>query len=152
MNLVVLIGRLTRDPEIRYVQATGNYVTKFGIAVDRTFKTKDGVTADFFNITVWGKQAESCANYLAKGRQVAIQGRIENNNWTGEDGVKHYSTQIVASNVRFLDWGDNKSEGQGAPRSYDQGEDVFMDEETENSVGGLDEAGYRALSDDDVPF
>lgn len=155
MNLAVMIGRLTKDPDIRYIQSTGNYVTRFSIAVDRTFTRKDGVTADFFNIVVWGKQAESCANYLGKGRLVAVKGRIENRSYETNAGEKRYVTEIIAENVQFLDWGDKggkKSNAKNYPEPDNQDEGVFNEEDSSPDTEGLDEAGYRALSDDNVPF
>lgn len=150
MNTVIMIGRLTRDPELRYIASTGNAVTRFAIAVDRPFAKKDAeVTADFFNIVVWGKRAETCANYLAKGRMVALRGRLQNNNYTDKMGNKQYSVEIIADDVQFIDWGDKKMQSgmQTMPNDMtsSQKEDEFMPE-------GLDDEGYRALSDDDVPF
>ena len=140
MNSLTLIGRLTKDPELRYLANTGNAVARFSIAVNRPFAKKDAeVTADFFNVVVWGKRAETCTNYLQKGLQVAIQGRLQNNNYTDKDGVKRYSVEIIAENVEFIDWGDKKGQGNQG----NQGNDSFYD---------IDEAGYRAIQDDDVPF
>ncbi|EHL11114.1 hypothetical protein HMPREF9629_00651 [Peptoanaerobacter stomatis] len=140
MNTVIMIGRLIRDPELRYITSTGNAVTRFSIAVDRAFAAKDAeVTADFFNIVVWGKRAETCVNYLAKGRMVAIRGRLQNNNYTDKDGVKRYSTEIIAEEVKFIDYGDKKQQGNQGNQSEDDFE-------------GMDEEGYRAVNDDDVPF
>ncbi|EHL19445.1 hypothetical protein HMPREF9628_00166 [Peptoanaerobacter stomatis] len=137
MNTVIMIGRLTRDPELRYIASTGNAVTRFSIAVDRAFAAKDAeVTADFFNIVVWGKRAETCANYLAKGRMVAIRGRLQNNNYTDKNGNKQYSVEVIAEEVKFIDWGDKKA---------GNGNDDFMPD-------GIDEEGYRAINDEDVPF
>ena len=137
MNTVIMIGRLTRDPELRYIASTGNAVTRFSIAVDRAFATKDAeVTADFFNIVVWGKRAETCADYLAKGRMVAIRGRLQNNNYTDKNGNKQYSVEVIAEEVKFIDWGDKKA---------GNGNDDFMPD-------GIDEEGYRAINDDSVPF
>ena len=98
MNNVILIGRLTRDPELRYAQS-GMAVTRFGLAVDRPFAKKEdpnAVTADFFNVTIFGKRAETCAQYLAKGRLTAVRGRIQNDNYTDKDGIKRYSVSIIA--------------------------------------------------------
>ena len=79
MNTAILVGRLTKDPELRYSPSTQKPVATFTIAVDRQFKSKDGQKqTDFFNIVVWGPQAESCANYLGKGSQVAVRGSIQN--------------------------------------------------------------------------
>jgi len=140
MNSLTLIGRLTKDPELRYLANTGNAVARFSIAVNRPFAKKDAeVTADFFNIVVWGKRAETCTNYLQKGLQVAIQGRLQNNNYTDKDGVKRYSVEIIAENVEFIDWGDKKGQSNQSNDSFDD-------------IDGIDEAGYRAIQDDDVPF
>ena len=112
MNLVMLIGRLTRDPELKYLPNTGTPVTTFSLAVDKQSSKekrqelieKGEPTADFINIVVWGKQAENCANYLAKGRLVAIQGRIQSRSWETENG-RRYATEVVANQVQFLEWG-----------------------------------------------
>lgn len=111
MNNVVLIGRLTRDPELRYLANTGTPVANFTIAVDRELskekrqeaESKGQPTADFINIVAWGKQAENCANYLKKGRLVAIQGRIQSRSWETENGSRRYATEVVASRVEFLE-------------------------------------------------
>lgn len=148
MNLVLMIGRLTRDPEMRVIQSTGNFVTGFSIAVDRAFKTKDGTDVDFFNVSVFGKQAESCNNYLAKGRLVAVKGRLQNDNYTTRTGEKRYSVNIIADQVQFLDWGDKKPSTSSGDSFMN--DDVFVDEDEEKA--GLDEAGYKSLSDDELPF
>lgn len=121
MNNVVLIGRLTRDPELRYTPS-GTPTCTFTLAVDRGLskdkkkeaESKGYPTADFINIVVWGKQAENCANYLEKGRQVAVHGRIQTRAYDAKDGTKRYVTEVVASNVEFLEWG-NKSNQQDEP-------------------------------------
>ena len=113
MNLVMLIGRLTRDPELRYLPGTGTAVTTFTLAVDRELsrekkqelEEKGEQTADFINIIVFGKSAENCANYLEKGRLVAIQGRIQSRSWETKDGSRRYATEVVANQVQFLEWG-----------------------------------------------
>ena len=113
MNIAVLIGRLTRDPELRYLANTGVPVTTFTLAVDKNLskdkkqemEAKGQPTADFINIVVWGKQAENCANYLEKGRLVAIQGRIQSRSWETKDGSRRYVTEVVANQVQFLEWG-----------------------------------------------
>lgn len=114
MNLVMLIGRLTRDPDLKYLPGTGTAVTTFTLAVDKQLSKekrqelieKGQPTADFINIVVWGKQAENCVNYLAKGRLVAIQGRIQSRSWETEKG-RRYVTEVVANQVQFLEWGKN---------------------------------------------
>jgi len=102
MNKVFLIGRLTRDPELRYTSS--NIATaSFSLAVDRNFTNQNGEReADFINIIVWRKQAENVKNYLTKGSQVAIDGRIQTRSYDGQDGQKRYVTEVVADNVQFL--------------------------------------------------
>jgi single-stranded DNA-binding protein len=137
MNSYICVGRLTKEPELRYIASTGTAVTRFSIAVDRPFAKKDAeVTADFFNVVVWGKTAEHCVNYLAKGRQVALRGRLQNNNYTDKDGVKRYSVEIKAEEVKFIDWGDKKGQGNQSNDSFDD----------------IDDAGYKAINDQDIPF
>ena len=101
MNNVILIGRLTRDPELSYTQ-TQMAICKFTIAVDRPTKAGEEKTADFIRITVFGKQAENCNRYLGKGRQCAVNGRIQTGSYTNKNGVKVETTEVVASNVEFL--------------------------------------------------
>lgn len=117
LNSVNLIGRLTRDPQLRYLP-TGMAVARFNLAVDKDLskdkrkelESKGQATADFINIVVWGKQAENCANYLVKGRLIGIQGRLQSGSYD-KDGVKVYTIDVVAERVQFLEWGDrNKQE------------------------------------------
>lgn len=100
LNRVVLIGRLTKDPELRFL-TTGTAICTFTLAVDRPkYKDKDKET-DFLNCQVWGRMAESCANYLAKGKMAAVDGQIRIETWE-KDGERKYKTVINAENVRFL--------------------------------------------------
>jgi len=102
MNKVMLIGNLTKDPEIRYL-TSGTAVTTFTIAVTRNFTSQQGDRqADFLPIVVWKNLAETCAKYLAKGRMVAVSGRIQTRSYDGKDGQKRYVTEIVADEVQFL--------------------------------------------------
>ena len=110
MNNVVLIGRLTRDPELRYTSGTGYAMCRFTLAIDRglsrekrmEMEQKGQPTADFISITSWGKTAELAANYLSKGRQVAVQGRIQTSSYEGQDGKRIYRTDVVADKVEFI--------------------------------------------------
>lgn len=112
MNTTILIGRLTRDPELRFLPGNETAVTKFAIAVDRglskdkktELQSQGKPTADFINIVVWGKQAENCANYLAKGRMAAIEGSIQTGSYENDKGQRVYTTDVVASKVQFLDY------------------------------------------------
>lgn len=105
MNLVTLIGRTTREVELKYTQSQ-MAVARFSVAIDRG-KDKDGNSkgADFPDVVVFGKQAENCERYLAKGRLVAIQGRLQTGSYE-KDGKKVYTTDVVADRVEFLEWGD----------------------------------------------
>lgn len=106
MNKVILIGRLTADPELRHTQS-GLAVANFTLAVDRGFKGQDGEQkADFIPIVTWRNLAENCAKYLAKGRLVAVSGRIQTGSYTATDGTKRYTTDVVADEVKFLEWSD----------------------------------------------
>jgi len=103
MNKVFLIGRLVRDPELRYTSSNLPVAT-FSIAVNRTFANQNGEReADFINIVVWRKQAENCKNYINQGSQVAIDGRLQTRSYDDQNGQKRYVTEVVADNVQFLD-------------------------------------------------
>ena len=102
MNRVVLIGRLTKDPELRYTPSN-TAVATFTIAVNRPKRQDREQEADFVNIIVWGKQAENCNKYIEKGSKVAIEGRIQTRSYDGADGKKKYVTEVVGENVQFLD-------------------------------------------------
>ncbi|EPY08535.1 single-stranded DNA-binding protein [Paenibacillus sp. E194] len=103
LNRVILIGRLTRDPELRYT-SSGVAVTQFTLAVDRPFSSQGGEReADFIPVVTWRQLAETCANYLRKGRLTAVEGRIQVRNYDNNEGKRVYVTEIIADNVRFLE-------------------------------------------------
>jgi len=109
MNVVVLIGRMVADPELKYTPS-GIAVCSFRIAVDRWTKSESGEKeADFIDITAWRQSAEFAANYLGKGRLVAVHGRIQTRSWVQQDGQKRWKTEVVASDLRGL---DKPKEGQ----------------------------------------
>ena len=136
MNNVSLIGRLTRDPEVRYTAGTQMAVAKFTVAIDDGFGEKK--RTNFIPVTVFGKTAESCEKYLAKGRLVGVQGKIQTGSYTNKDGATVYTTDVVADRVEFLEWGD-RPQGQ----SFGQNQ----------MAGGFDDApaGFSAI-DEDIPF
>ena len=105
MNKAILMGRLTRDPEVRYSQTDSNMaIAKFSLAVDRRYKKQgDEVTADFFNCTAFGKQGEFVEKYLKKGTKIVVIGRIQNDNYTNKDGQKVYSVQIMVEEIEFAE-------------------------------------------------
>lgn len=115
MNNCVLIGRLTRDPEMRYTSESQMAVATFTVAIDRPAKQGKERQADFPRVTVFGKQAESCERFLKKGRLVGVQGRIQTGSYTNKDGNTIYTTDVVADRVEFLQWDDRQGSGQGAP-------------------------------------
>ncbi|MBE3035660.1 MAG: single-stranded DNA-binding protein [Candidatus Atribacteria bacterium] len=105
LNSFIGIGRLTRDPELRYTPG-GKGVCKFGIAINRTYRNQDGNNIEevlFINVTTWGKQAENVSQFLKKGRRVAISGELRSNNWQDKEGNKRTSFEINARTVQFLD-------------------------------------------------
>ncbi len=111
MNKVILMGRLTKDPEVRYTQATNTMVTSFTLAVNRRFvKQGEERQADFINIVAWNKTAEFVSKYFSKGQQVGVIGRIQTRNYDDEQGVKHYITEVIAEEVYFA--GEKKEKAQ----------------------------------------
>lgn len=123
LNKVVLIGRLTRDPEVRYTQS-GKAVTSFDLAVERMVANAQGQKeTDFIPIVTWGKLAETCGNYLNKGRLVAVDGRLQIRTYETESGQKRKVAEVVADGVRFLD----RAKDGGAAASG--GADVFPDDD-----------------------
>ncbi len=104
MNKVILMGRLTKDPDTRYTQTTNTQVTSFTLAVNRRFvKEGEERQADFINIVAWNKTAEFVSKYFKKGQQVAVVGRIQTRNYDDDKGVKHYVTEVIAEEVYFAD-------------------------------------------------
>jgi len=102
VNRICLVGRLTKDPELRYTPA-GKAVASFTLAVDRPFKNQHGEReADFINIVAWGQQGENCANYLAKGKLAAVDGRLQIRAYDGQDGQRRWVTEVITDTVRFL--------------------------------------------------
>lgn len=136
MNSVILIGRLTRDPEVRYVPESQLAVASFTVAIDRPPRKDGPKQTDFPRVTVFGKQAENCERYLAKGRLVGVQGRIQTGSYTNKEGQTVYTTDVVADRVEFLEWGDKKESSGGG---------------SQDRNFGIPE-GFRALEDEDMPF
>ena len=135
MNHIVLIGRLTRDPELRYTP-NGLAVANFDLAVDRPTTNQQGEReTDFIRIVAWQKQAELCANYLKKGRLVAVEGRLQIRNYETQDGQKRKAAEVVAGFVQFLD----KSKEEGAPAAT----------ATDNNSSNEELGGINL---DDLPF
>ena len=140
MNNVILIGRLIKDVELRYTQSSNATYARFTIAVDKGMskdkkqeaEANGQPTADFINIVVWGKQAENCQRYLQKGRNVAIQGRLQSGSYTAQDGTRKFVTEVWAERVQFIEWGEKK-------------------EDHTQPFGQFDEISFET-TDEDIPF
>lgn len=136
MNKVVLIGRLTKDPDLKFAQGTGNAVCKFTIAVNRRFKKEGQPEADFIPITVFGKIAEATANYMVKGSQIGVSGNMQTSTYM-KDNIKVYKTEVIADEVEFLD-SKGKSSGQSNSNT------------STNSPNEYE--GITPIDDSDIPF
>ncbi len=136
MNSVALIGRLTRDPELRYTSNNQMAVANFTLAINRPVKQGQEKQADFPRVTVFGKQAENCEKYLVQGRLVAIQGRIQTGSYKNKNGDTVYTTDVIADRVQFLEYGNNKPPQQ------------TQDAQSNNNYIP---PGYEAV-EDDLPF
>jgi single-strand DNA-binding protein len=145
INRVVLVGNLTKDPELRHTPS-GTAVCKLRLAVNT--RQKDQATGEwgdkpnYFDVTVWGNQGESCAQYLSKGRPVGVDGRLDWREWEAQDGTKRQAVEIIAESVQFLgSRGDGEGQSQYIPPS-----DVSADQ------SDFVKAGAGAAADDDIPF
>lgn len=135
LNRATIIGRLTRDPEVK-TTPSGQTVANLSVATNRVWTDKSGVKqekVEFHNIVIWGKLAEIAGQYLSKGRQVYLEGRLETRDWTGQDGVKRYRTEIVADNMIMLGGtggasGNSGSFGGDAPMPSDNSDQSSSDE------------------------
>lgn len=135
-NKVIVIGRLTADPELKMTQS-GLAVTSFSVAVDRRFaKESDEVKSDFFTVVCWRKTAEFVCNYFSKGKEILVEGELQNRSYTANDGSKRTVTEIVAGNVNFT---GSKGESPSKP--------------TQNPIGGTPGRNFEEVAeDDDLPF
>ncbi|TNJ62066.1 single-stranded DNA-binding protein [Paenibacillus hemerocallicola] len=168
LNRVILIGRLTRDPELRYTPA-GVAVTQFTIAVDRPFSNQQNQReADFIPVVTWRQLAETCANYLRKGRLTAVEGRIQVRNYDNNEGKRVYVTEVIADNVRFLEsansganrdefsgggsGGGNNSGGNSGGSGGGNGGGNRYGGAQNNQDPFSDDGKPIDISDDDLPF
>ncbi|MDD2486319.1 MAG: single-stranded DNA-binding protein [bacterium] len=147
LNRIILIGRLTRDPELRYTPS-GAAVASFTLAVDRRFANAQGEReADFIRIIAWRKLAEICSNQLNKGRLVAIDGRLQVRSYDGQDGQRRTISEVVAEDVRFLDWPAGKEGGQAGGRQSQSTEGSAKPQEDADNLDDI-----MDVSLDDMPF
>lgn len=152
LNKVVLIGRLTKDPEIKYIPS-GAAVTNFTLAVNRNFTNQQGDReADFIPIVVWRRQAENCAKYLAKGRLAAVSGRIQTRSYDTQDGQRRYITEIIADDVQFLDRGNSRDTGFNSSQGQDNYQ--FGQTQPQGDYNNNASSGFQTIEgeDDDLPF
>ena len=133
MNSVVLIGRLTKDPELRYIPNSELAVATFTVALDRPVSKGKEKQTDFPRVTAFGKTAEACVKFTEKGKMIGIQGRIQTGSYKNKDGTTVYTTDVVADRVEFLEWKDKGEEKA-------QVEDSNVPD------------GFQSLGDDDIPF
>ena len=163
MNKVFLIGRLTRDPELRYT-GSNTAVASFSLAVNRNFTNANGEReADFINIVVWRKQAENVKNYLSQGSQVAIDGRIQTRSYDDQNGQRRYVTEVVADNVEFLgskgssnntnmNVKESSQPANSEPTPYDFGPANEPKTTDVDSNPFADFGSSIEISDDELPF
>ena len=141
MNKVILMGRLTRDPEVRYTQTNNTLVASFSLAVNRRFARQgEERQADFVNIVAWSKTGEFCSKYFKKGQQVGIIGRLQTRTWDDDQGTKHYVTEVVAEEAYFA---DSRRDGEGAGANFENTFGENLSQSAEFQVNA---------SDDDLPF
>ena len=152
MNKVFLIGRLTRDPELRYT-SSNLPVASFTVAVNRSYTNQAGEReADFINVVVWRKQAENIKNYLKQGSQIAIDGRIQTRSYDDSEGKKRYVTEVVADNVQFLDSKGSKNDDAGmsvTPSSFSDDSQPTTDVKSDPFA---DFGSSIEINDDELPF
>lgn len=138
MNKVLLIGRLTRDPELNYAAGTGTAVCKFNLAVARPFKKDE---TDFINCIAFGKTGETIAQYITKGRQLAVTGSIRTGSYDAKDGTKRYTTDVVVDSFEFI--GSSKNDNQGSNNSFNQ----------DSNFGSMSfEEDMAPVDGEDMPF
>ena len=151
VNVVVITGNLTRDPELRHTGG-GTAICELRVAVNS--RRKDGQTGEwvdkpnYFDVTVWGAQGENCANYLSKGRPVAIEGRLDWREWEAKDGGKRQAVQIIANTVQFLGSRDGSGGGNGGGGGFSPQSDVPADHSDFEPAP----TGGSSASEDDIPF
>lgn len=148
LNKVLIMGNLTRDPELRYVPS-GTAVTNFTVAVNRIYKDKTGEKkeeASFIRVVVWGKMAENCGEYLAKGRAVLVEGRLQSRSWEGQDGQKKSTLEVIASNVQFIGSKSDRAAVSGEGKTV---KDNVVDLDAE---AGVPDVGTGVSGEDEIPF
>ncbi len=143
MNNVVLIGRLTRDPELKYINGENPLaVATFTVAIDRPTRAGQEKKTDFPRVQVFGRKAENCERFLAKGRLVGVQGSIQTGSYVNKEGITVYTNDVVAERVEFLEWGDKKA--------YNTQEEEVSKKANEDAQEMPE--GFQEVKDEDIPF
>ena len=150
-NKVLLMGNLTRDPELRYIPS-GQPVTTFTIAVNRAYASQSGEKKEevsFVRVVVWGRMAENCNEYLKKGNPVFVEGRLQSRSWEAQDGTKRSTMEVVAQSVQFLSRGPRAAESASAGET----DTAIFDESQESpSKNSVSVSGKELQPDDEIPF
>lgn len=165
MNKAILMGRLTKDPELKYTTTSNIPVCTFSLAINRRFAKDGQQQADFINIVAWRSTAEFCAKWFKKGKQVAVIGSIQTRNWDDTEGKRHYATEVVADEVYFA---DSKSAGDGSGATTSSGFEGFSPAGIGTGAGagagssftptpmpevsGTNSDDYYPVEDDSLPF
>ena len=167
INRVVLVGRLTKDPELKYTPS-GVPMTRFTVAVNRTYKQDGQPEADFIGCLAWRKQAENLANFMKKGSLIGLEGRIQTGSFEGQDGKRVYTTDVVADSIQFLEPRSNNSDSSNSASNYQTGTNYQSQQQNQNmgQYGGqTSQQNYTSVdndpfangnvlpvSEDDLPF
>ena len=149
MNKVILMGRLTKDPEVRYTQTSNTLVASFALAVNRRFvRQGEERQADFFNVVAWGKQGEFCSKYFKKGQQVGVIGRLQTRTWDDDKG-RHYITEVVAEETYFA---DSRRDGDTSSAAFDNAFGSTMPGGMEADSAAGAGSDFEVSASDDLPF
>lgn len=154
LNRVMLIGNLTRDPEVR-VTATGTSVAQLGVATNRVWTNNAGQRqeeVEFHTVVAWGKLSEICQKYLAKGRKVYVDGRIKSREWVGQDGVKRNRTEIIAENLIMLDRAGSSTGNSSSTASSSQSQPVSMPSQQDSTPSPSTAIIEEEIKVEDIPF
>ena len=155
LNKVLLIGNLTRDPELRYIPS-GSAVATFTIGVNRFYTTQTGEKkeqASFIRIVVWGRRAEVCGEYLSKGSPVFVEGRLQSRDWQTQDGQKRNTVEVIADNIQFLKMGDRQGSASALKQAAAPAEEVgTIDLNDETVIPSADSPKTAASADEEAPF
>lgn len=151
MNKIILLGRLTRDPEVRYT-STGKVVCQFTLAVDRPFANQEGQReADFIPVVIWGKQGETCGNYLTKGQRALVEGRLQIRSYDAKDGSKRWVTEVIADRFEFIESRKDSAGAQHAAANHAPAQ-AAPRQQAAPAGGNMESFGSSVPFDEEIPF